>query len=62
LYGGTGLGLAIVKQLVELQGGKLFVKKYIRKRLYFWFSMSFTTLEMPVESAIQLNKTINSPM
>jgi signal transduction histidine kinase len=58
LYGGTGLGLAIVKQLVELQGGKLFVKKYIRKRLYFWFSMSFknTTLEMPVESAIQLNK------
>jgi len=41
LYGGTGLGLAIVKQLVESQGGSVYVRSEYTKGSTFGFTMEF---------------------
>jgi len=41
LYGGTGLGLAIAKQLVESQGGKIYVKSVLNKGATFSFVLPF---------------------
>lgn len=40
-YGGTGLGLAIVKQLVELQGGHVFVSSKTREGSRFSFRIRY---------------------
>jgi len=40
-FGGTGLGLSIVKNLVELQGGEIFVESEINKGTKFTFVLPF---------------------
>jgi len=56
-YGGTGLGLSIVKQLVELQGGTLFVNSKVGEGSTFGFIMDFskTSETIPEETALILN-------
>jgi len=56
-YGGTGLGLSIVKQLVELQGGSLFVNSKLGEGSTFGFLMDFSkTKEItPEEPVLILN-------
>ncbi len=41
LFGGSGLGLAICKQLVEKQGGNIFVKSKIDEGSTFSFTLTF---------------------
>lgn len=38
-YGGTGLGLSITKKLIELQGGKIFVKSKVGEGSEFIFTL-----------------------
>ncbi len=63
LYGGTGLGLAIVKQLVEAQGGKVFVKSEVNTGSIFSFTLDFqkTTEKIEIETEIEnLNTEIKN--
>ncbi|MES2396280.1 MAG: ATP-binding protein [Bacteroidota bacterium] len=53
LYGGTGLGLAIVKQLVEPQGGSIFVKSVINEGSTFSFILSFQKTVAKAEMEIE---------
>jgi two-component system CheB/CheR fusion protein len=56
-FGGTGLGLSIVKQLIELQGGSLFVKSKVAEGSAFGFFMDFfkTAALIPEENTLVLN-------
>lgn len=38
-FGGTGLGLSITKQLIELQGGRIWVKSVLGKGTTFFFTL-----------------------
>ena len=56
LYGGTGLGLAIVKQLVESQGGSVYVKSKRAEGSTFSFKLKFqkTTQETEREAEVTI--------
>lgn len=55
-YGGTGLGLAIVKQLIENQGGSIFVKSKINVGSTFSFILPFAKKIVESESEIEIVK------
>ncbi len=55
-YGGTGLGLAIVKQLIENQGGSIFVKSKINVGSTFSFILPFAKKTVESESEIEIVK------
>ncbi len=54
LYGGTGLGLAIAKQLVESQGGTIYVKSKPKEGSTFSFILPFLKTNAEDESEIEI--------
>jgi len=50
VYGGTGLGLAIARQLVEAQGGKIWVKSQVGIGSVFSYVLSFRKTNIKIDS------------
>lgn len=58
-YGGTGLGLSIAKQLIELQGGKIYVKSVEGVGSEFAFTLPFKKMESAGRKSTKTASEVN---
>lgn len=57
-YGGTGLGLSIAKQLIELQGGNIYVKSTVGIGSEFVFTLPFKKAKQQVLSPAKPHQVV----
>jgi signal transduction histidine kinase len=50
-FSGTGLGLSLAKELIDLHGGRIYVKSEVGKGTRFWFDLPLTPCADPQEVA-----------
>jgi PAS domain S-box-containing protein len=62
IFGGTGLGLAIVKQLVEAQGGSIFVESEVDKGSTFRFVLGFKKANGAVVLDHDITELVDHPV
>jgi len=55
-YGGTGLGLSIAKQLIEQQGGEIFVQSTLNEGSQFSFILEFNKTKVISPKSLKSNK------
>lgn len=60
LYGGTGLGLSIVKGLLNLLGGKIWLKSVPDKGSTFYFSIPFVIAEIETNNRKHAEKSVKN--